>query len=140
MAAQSGPRPTYSGRTFTDWNKPPPGYLEIDLMAHCGDSMSGSFVYSLVATDVCTGWTEAVPLLAREQSLVVAGLEAIAAQLPVSVLGIDSDDDSVFINDASPITVLPGTSSSPGPGPTARMTRRGGRAEERSGDPLVPGA
>ena len=68
-------------------------------MAHCGDDMGGSFVYSLVATDVCTGWTEAVPLLAREQSLVVAGLEAIAAQLPFPVRGIDSDNDSMLIND-----------------------------------------
>ena len=86
-------------RTFADWNRPPPGFLEIDLVAHCGDNMGGSFIYSLVATDVCTGWTEAVPLLAREQSLVVAGLEAIAKHLPFAVLGIDSDNDSVFIND-----------------------------------------
>ena len=64
-------------------------------MAHCGESMGGSFVYSLVATDVCSGWTEAVPLLAREQSLVVAGLEAIAKQLPFRVLGIDSDNDTL---------------------------------------------
>ena len=75
-----------------DWNKPPSGFLEIDLVAHCGDNMGGSFVYSLVSTDVCTGWTEAVPLLAREQSLVVAGLEAIAKRLPFPVLGIDSDE------------------------------------------------
>ena len=75
-----------------DWNKPPSGFLEIDLVAHCGDNMGGSFVYSLVATDVCTGWTEAVPLLAREQSLVVAELEAIAKRLPFPVLGIDSDE------------------------------------------------
>ena len=86
-------------RTFADWNRPPPGFLEIDLVAHCGDNMGGSFIYSLVATDVCTGWTEAVPLLAREQYLVVTGLEAIAKQLPFPVLGIDSDNDSVFIND-----------------------------------------
>ena len=86
-------------RTLADWNRPPPGFLEIDLVAHCGDNRGGSFVYSLVATDVCTGWTEAVPLLAREQSLVVTGLEAIAKQLPFSVLGIDSDNDRVFINE-----------------------------------------
>ena len=66
--------------------------------------MRGSFVARLVATDVCTGWTEAVPLLARAQPLVVAGLEAIAKQLPFPVLGIDSDEcrlrnDRVFIND-----------------------------------------
>ena len=89
-----------SVRTFADWNRPPPGFLEIDLVAHCGDNMGGFFIYSLLATDVCTGWTEAVPLLAREQSLVVAGLEAIARQLPFPVLGIDSDNDSVFINDS----------------------------------------
>ena len=85
-------------RTFADWNRPPPGFLEVDLVAHCGDNMGGSFVYSLVATDVCTGWTEAVPLLAREQSLVVTGLEAIGRQLPFPIRGIDSDNDSVFIN------------------------------------------
>ena len=50
-------------RTFTHWNRPPPSFLEIDLVAYCGESMGGSFVYSLVA---------------REQSLVVAGLEATA--------------------------------------------------------------
>ena len=56
-------------------------------------------IHSLVATDICTGWTEAVPLLAREQSLVVAGLEAIGRQLLFPVKGIDSDNDSVFINE-----------------------------------------
>ena len=39
-----------------------------------------------------------LPLLAREQSLVVAVLEAIAQRLPFQVPGIDSDDDMVFIN------------------------------------------
>ena len=68
-------------------------------MVHHGGSWWGSMIHSLVATDICTGWTEAVPLLAREQSLVVAGLEAIARQLPFPVKGIDSDNDSVFIND-----------------------------------------
>ena len=96
-------RRTYMGsqipvRTYNDWNWSSPGFLEIDLVAHCGGTLSGSFIHSLVATDICTGWTEAVPLLAREQSLVVEGLEAIAWQLPFPVLGIDSDNDSVFIN------------------------------------------
>ena len=61
--------------------------------------LSGPFIQSLVATDVCTGWTEAVSLLARERSLVVAGLEAIAKQLPFPVLGIDCANSSVFNND-----------------------------------------
>jgi hypothetical protein len=53
----------------------------------------------LVATDVSSGWTEAVPLAAREQSLVVEGLEVIRRQFPVPVLGINSDNDSAFINE-----------------------------------------
>ena len=61
--------------------------------------MAGSFIHTLVATDVCSGWTEFVPLLAREQSLVVEGLEVIFDQIPFPVLGIDSDNDSAFIND-----------------------------------------
>ena len=60
-------------RTFTDWNEPTPGYLEIDLVAHNGGVASGTFIHSLVVTDVSSGWTSAVPLLAREQSLVVEG-------------------------------------------------------------------
>ena len=37
-------------RTFADWNAPPPGFLEIDLVAHCGGTLSGAFVHSFVAT------------------------------------------------------------------------------------------
>ena len=66
-------------RTYNDWNGPPPGFLEIDLVVHSGGPLSGSFIHSLVATDICTGWTETVPLLAKEQSLIVEGLEAIGS-------------------------------------------------------------
>ena len=86
-------------RTYNDWNGPPPGFLEIDLVVHSGGPLSGSFIHSLVATDVCTGWTEAVPLLAKEQSLIVAGLEAIGQRLPFPIRGIDSDNDGAFINE-----------------------------------------
>ena len=85
--------------TYNDWNGPPPGFLEIDLVLHCGGPLSGSFIHSLVATDICTGWTEAVPLLAKEQSLIVDGLEAIGQRLPFRIRGIDSDNDSAFINE-----------------------------------------
>ena len=127
-------------RTFADWNKPPPGFLEIDLVTHCGESMGGSFVYNLVANDVCTGWTEAVPLLAREQSLVVAGLEAIARQLPFPVRGIDSD--SVFINDTLTEYCADRGIEFTAPVLTGRTTKPGSssRAEEWRSHPAVPGS
>lgn len=58
-------------RMFADWKDPEPGFLEIDFVSHGGASMQGVFLWSLVATDVCSGWTEMVPLVARKQSLVV---------------------------------------------------------------------
>ena len=42
-------------RTFTDWNEPAPGYLEIDLVAHNGGVSSGTFIHSLVVTDISSG-------------------------------------------------------------------------------------
>jgi len=86
-------------RTFADWGQPDPGYLEMDFVVHCGVSMAGSFIHTLVTTDVCSGWTEFVPLLAREQTLVAEGFEVLFDQIPFPVLGVDSDNDSAFIND-----------------------------------------
>ena len=86
-------------KTFSDWVDSPPGFLEIDFVVHGGGSMAGEYLHSLVTTDVCSGWVEAVPLLAREQSLVIEGLDRIRQQLPVVVQGIDSDNDGAFINE-----------------------------------------
>jgi hypothetical protein len=86
-------------RTFSEWQEPLPGELEIDFVVHCGDSTAGVCIHSLVATDVCSGWTEAVPLIAREQSLVAEALDVICDRFPVPVIGFNSDNDSAFIND-----------------------------------------
>ena len=111
--------------TYKDWDRPPPGFLEINLVAHCGGPLSGSFIHSLVATGICTGWPEAVLLLAMEESLVVARLEAIGQRLPFPVLGIDSDNESVFINE-TPVSYCADRSIEfTVPGRTAAMTRRG---------------
>ncbi len=86
-------------RTFADWKDPRPGYFEVDFVAHNGGASAGSCVHSLVLTDVSSGWTECVALVAREQSLVVEALEALRPLLPVRLLGIDTDNDSAFINE-----------------------------------------
>jgi len=86
-------------RTFTEWDEVLPGELEIDIVEHCGGNMAGAFIHSLVATDVCSGWVELVPLLVREQSVVVEGLKVLDQRFPIPILGINSDNDSAFIND-----------------------------------------
>ena len=75
-----------------------PGYLEIDLVEHCGPSASGEFVYSLNATDIHTGWTQTRAVLGKGETGVCAALEEIRAGLPFALLGIDSDNGSEFIN------------------------------------------
>ena len=37
---------TFAERTFADWNAPPPGHLEIDLVVHHGGSLWGSMTQS----------------------------------------------------------------------------------------------
>lgn len=86
-------------RTSADWKDPAPGFVEADLVAHSGPSARGSFIQTLVLTDIATGWTECAPLLVREQTLLSTVLTELRRQLPFSLQGIDTDNDTVFINE-----------------------------------------
>lgn len=85
-------------RTFAEWDDAVPGFVEVDLVAHCGDSAEGQFIQTLTATDIRTGWTECLPLSHRSQATVSAAIVDLRRRLPFPLLGIDSDNDSVFIN------------------------------------------
>jgi hypothetical protein len=98
-AASSGVRRSIPVRTFADWQDPPPGFAEADLVAHSGPSASGSFVQMLVLTDIATGWIELAPLLVREQGLLREVLGEVRKLLPFALLGFDTDNDSVFMNE-----------------------------------------
>ena len=39
------------------WDEHRLGFLEADSVAHCGESLAGSFIWSLIDTDLCSGWT-----------------------------------------------------------------------------------
>jgi transposase InsO family protein len=85
-------------RTFADWNEPLPGNMEMDLVAHCGEANRGSYIHSLVLTDIASGWTEAAPIVVREGSLVVETLERIRMGLPFALRALDVDNGSEFVN------------------------------------------
>ena len=86
-------------RTFADWKEPPPGSMEMDLVAHCGESIAGSHVFSLVLTDIASGWTECAPLVVREATLLVETLDRIRLALPFVLRAVDVDNGGEFIND-----------------------------------------
>src|SRR3982075_3573272 len=90
-------------RTFNDWNSPPPGYCEVDMVAHGGTSVAGLFIQTLTMVDVATGWTECLPLVTRDGSLVVEAMKHVQSLLPWLLRGVDFDNDSAFMND----TVVP---------------------------------
>lgn len=92
-------RRTVPVRTFADWNDPLPGYVEGDLVAHSGESAAGSFVQTLVLTDIASGWTECIALIVREQTLIAEALLKVRAALPFPLRGLDTDNDSVFMNE-----------------------------------------
>lgn len=86
-------------RTFADWRDPPPGFFEVDMVEHCGGPKTdGNFVHSLVLTDIASGWTECVAMPVRNQSLIVEAMTKAAADLPFAMLGVDTDNDSAFMN------------------------------------------
>jgi len=80
------------------WNELRAGYAEIDLVAHCGESVAGEFIFTLDFTDIATGWIERRAVLGRLQERTHKALRDIKDNLPFSLLGIDSDNDSTFIN------------------------------------------
>jgi len=64
----------------------------MDLVAHCGDVNRGSYVHSLVLTDIASGWTEAAPIVVRESALVVETVERIRCSLPFALRALDVDN------------------------------------------------
>jgi hypothetical protein len=86
-------------RTFNDWKDPPPGFCEIDMVAHGGASVAGSFIQTLTMVDVATGWTECIPLIARDGGLVVEAIKRAQSLFPWLLRGADFDNDTTFMND-----------------------------------------
>ena len=85
-------------RTFADWNEDRPGFLEIDLVAHCGENPRGEYINTLTMTDVATGWTVCTAFMGRSERFCVEAIEQVKPSFPFAILGIDSDNGSEFIN------------------------------------------
>jgi len=85
-------------RTFSDWDEGKAGFIEIDLVSHDGGFSRGDFCYTLVLTDVKTQWTEVIPVRNRAQVWVFEALKEASERFPFPLRGIDSDNDSAFIN------------------------------------------
>ncbi len=68
-------------------------------MAYSGPTAKGSYVQTLTLTDIATGWTECASVLEREQKLLTEVLSEMRKLLPFPLLGFDTDNDSVLMNE-----------------------------------------
>ena len=66
--------PRENTEPVADWEDAPPGFVEADFVAHCGNHADGPFLHTLVLTDVATWWTECLSLLHRSEADVIEGL------------------------------------------------------------------
>jgi len=70
-------------RKFADWNDTKPGFLEIDLLPHCGESIGGEYVNTLNMTDIASSWAVCVPFMGRSERFCVEALEEAKMRLPL---------------------------------------------------------
>ena len=85
-------------RTFSDWQEDRPGFLEVDLVSHCGESTEGFYLTTLSTVDVASGWSECVGVWGKGQERVGTAIHRVRQHLPFPMLGLDSDNGGEFIN------------------------------------------
>ncbi len=85
-------------RTFADWEENRSGFLEADLVPHCGESTEGFYLTTLSTVDVASGWSECIGVWGKGQDRVKAAVHRIRQRLPFPMLGLDSDNGGEFTN------------------------------------------
>jgi len=80
------------------WDVTQPGYTEVDLVSHSGESADGEFIHSLTLTDIQSTWTESRAVMGKGETGVVSAIEEMRQGLPFPLLGLDSDNGSEFLN------------------------------------------
>jgi len=81
-----------------NWDVRSPGFAEIDLVAHSGNSGAGEFGHSLNVTDIHSGWAESRAILGRSQTAVLTAIQEVEQALPFALRGVDCDNGAEFIN------------------------------------------
>jgi len=85
-------------KTWAQWDNAKPGFLEIDSVHHCGNSLYGEYIYTLDTVDIATRWNECCAHLGRGEYRTIQALETIRNRLPFSLFGIDFDCGGEFVN------------------------------------------
>jgi len=82
----------------SQWDETRPGFLEADMVAHCGETTAGMYVSTLDLVDIATGWTEQRAVWGKGERGVLEQIADVESSLPFPFLGFDCDNGSEFLN------------------------------------------
>ena len=103
LRAKGGPKPGYLLKQkipirLTAWDTSQVGYIEADVVVHCGSSTLGEYINTVSSTDVSSGWWEGEAIMGKSQEHSFWALKEIRKRTPFRWKGLDSDNGSEFIN------------------------------------------
>lgn len=80
------------------WNENRPGFIEVDLVAHCGTSVAGQYINTLDVVDIATGWTSQRAVWGKGEINTFKAIREVELTLPFKIRGFDSDNGKEFMN------------------------------------------
>lgn len=80
------------------WDVTSPGFLEVDTVAHGGETSKGDYIWSITFTDIDSGWTENRATFNKGSAGIIVQIKDVEANLAFPMLGFDCDNGSEFIN------------------------------------------
>jgi len=83
---------------LTNWDTAKVGYIETDLVFHCGASTPGEHACTLSATEISSRWWEGEPLLGKSQDRCFRALKEIRQRCLFVWKGLDTDNGQESIN------------------------------------------
>ena len=105
LKPKSGHKPGYLLKQkipikLTQWDTSKSGYVEMDLVVHCGCSTLGEYINTVSTTEISSGWWEGEAIMGKSQEYVFYALKEIRRRTSFAWKGMDSDNGSEFINQA----------------------------------------
>ena len=64
------------------WEENRPGFIEVDLVAHCGTSVAGEYINTLDIVDIATGWTSQRAVWGKGEVNTLKAIREIELTLP----------------------------------------------------------
>jgi len=80
------------------WNTLPPGNGQLDTVAHCGETLAGSFAYTVNYTDAAVYWVIPRAQWNKGQEETLRSMDTIVERCPFPVSMMHPDSGSEFIN------------------------------------------